>query len=68
MGGTCMAGKGNGINSLKILVDDRERKKTLGRYLSGWKNNYKFHLQLAGEQNVGWILLTREGAVMSPWE
>jgi len=45
MGGTRIAGIGNGINSLKILVDDREKKRTLGRYLSGWKNNYKFNLQ-----------------------
>jgi len=35
MGGTRIAGIGNGINSLKILVDDRERKRALGRYLSG---------------------------------
>lgn len=45
MGGTRIAGTGNGINSLKILVDDRERKRALGRYLSGWKNNYRFNLQ-----------------------
>ena len=44
MGGTRMAGTGNGINSLNIFVDDRERKRTLGRYMSGWKKNYKFNL------------------------
>ena len=48
MGGTRMAGIRNGINSLKIVVDDKERKRTLGRYLSGWKNNCKFNLQIAG--------------------
>jgi hypothetical protein len=48
VGVTRIAGIGNGINSLKILVDDRERKRTLGRYLSGWKNNCKFSLQYTG--------------------
>jgi hypothetical protein len=45
VGVTRIAGIGNGINSLKIPVDDRERKTTLERYLSGWKNNCKFNLQ-----------------------
>jgi hypothetical protein len=45
MGGTRIARKGNGIISLKILVDDRKRKRTFGRYLSGLKSNYKFDLQ-----------------------
>jgi len=45
VGGTRIAGIGNGINSLQILVDNRGRKRTLGRYLSEWKNNYKFNLQ-----------------------